>query len=82
MTKMFDINDYLIKTTFVRSVSTNPTIDVEVTIDEEKIKEDIELFKIILESLEKLIGPYTIKVNSQKQKKKGKEKNMRGHAIY
>ena len=74
---MFNINDYLITTTSARGgLDTNPTIDVEVTIDKEKIKEDIELFKIILESLEKLIGPYTIKVDSQKQKikkKKGKK---------
>ena len=77
---MFNINDYLITTTSTRGgLDTNPTIDVEVTIDKEKIKEDIELFKIILESLEKLIGPYTIKVDSQKtkikKKKRSKEKN-------
>lgn len=74
---MFNINDYLITTTSAKGgLDTNPTIDVEVTIDKEKIKKDIELFKIILESLEKLIGPYTIKVDSQKQKikkKKGKK---------
>ena len=52
---MFNINDYLITTTSARGgLDTNPTIDVEVTIDKEKIKEDIELFKISLESLEKL----------------------------
>lgn len=72
---MFNINDYLMTITSARGgLDTNPTIDVEVTINKEKIKEDIELFKIILESLEKLIGPYTIKVNSQKQKIKIKKK--------
>lgn len=74
---MFNINDYLITTTSARGgADTNPTIDVEVTIDKEKIKEDVELFATILESLKKLIGPYTIKVDSQKtkiKKKKGKK---------
>lgn len=71
---MFNINDYLITTTSAKSgLDTNPTINVEITIDKEKIKKDIELFKIILESLEKLIGPYTIKVDSQKTKIKKKK---------
>lgn len=70
---MFDINDYLItNTSATGGLGNNPTINVEVTIDKEKIKEDVQLFKIMLEQLEKIIGPYTIKVNSKKTKIKGK----------
>lgn len=73
--KMFDINDYLItKTSATGGIENNPTIDVEVTIDKEKIKEDIQLFKTVLQQLENLIGPYTIKVDSKKTKIKRKGK--------
>ena len=76
---MFDKNDYLITTTSVTSeIENNQTITVEVTIDKEKIKEDVELFKVILESLEKLIGPYTIKVDSRKIKIKKRKNKKNG----
>jgi len=72
---MFNVNDYLItKTSATDGIGNNPTIDVEVTIDKEKIKEDIQLFKIVLQQLERLIGPYTIKVDSKKTKIKRKDK--------
>ena len=72
---MFNVNDYLItKTSATGGIGNNPTIEVEVTVDKEKIKEDIQLFKIVLQQLENLIGPYTIKVNSKKTKIKRKSK--------
>ena len=72
---MFNVNDYLItRTSATGGIENNPTIEVEVTIDKEKIKEDIQLFKIVLQQLENLIGPYTIKVDSKKTKIKRKDK--------
>ena len=72
---MFNVNDYLItRTSATGGIENNPTIEVEVTIDKEKIKEDIQLFKTVLQQLENLIGPYTIKVDSKKTKIKRKGK--------
>ena len=72
---MFNVNDYLItRTSATGGIGNNPTIEVEVTIDKEKVKEDIQLFKTILQQLENLIGPYTIKVDSKKTKIKRKDK--------
>ena len=72
---MFNVNDYLItRASATGGIGNNPTIEVEVTIDKEKIKEDIQLFKTILQQLENLIGPYTIKVDSKKTKIKRKNK--------
>lgn len=72
---MFNVNDYLItRTSATGGIENNPTIEVEVTIDKEKIKEDIQLFKTALQQLESLIGPYTIKVDSKKIKIKRKGK--------
>ena len=72
---MFNVNDYLItKASATGGIENNPTIEVEVTIDKEKIKEDIQLFKIVLQQLENFIGPYTIKVDSKKTKIKRKGK--------
>ena len=72
---MFNVNDYLIaKTSATGGIGNNPTIEVEVTIDKEKVKEDIQLFKTVLQQLENIIGPYTIKVDSKKTKIKRKGK--------
>ena len=72
---MFNVNDYLItRTSAIGGIGNNPTIEVEVTIDKEKIKEDVQLFKTVLQQLENLIGPYTIKVDSKKTKIKRKGK--------
>ena len=72
---MFNVNDYLItRTSATGGIGNNPTIEVEVTIDKEKVKEDIQLFKTVLQQLENIIGPYTIKVDSKKTKIKRKGK--------
>lgn len=73
---MFNIKDYLTtETVATGGLNINPELTVKIMIDEEKIKEDIKLFKIILEQLEEIIGPYTIKVNSKKTKIKQKKRN-------
>lgn len=73
---MFNIKDYLItETAATGGLDINPELTVKIIIDEEKIKEDVKLFKIILEQLEEIIGPYTIKVNSKKTKIKQKKRN-------
>lgn len=72
---MFNVNDYLItRTSVTDETENNPMIEVEVTIDKKKVKEDIQLFKTILQQLENIIGPYTIKVDSKKTKIKRKDK--------
>ena len=74
--KMFNIEDYLVINTSAREeVNQNPTIVADVGIDKKKIKEDAELFAVMLRQLEKTIGPYTIKVNSKKTKIKAKGLN-------
>ena len=74
---MFDIKDYC--TTMYAAeggLEQNPSITAKITIDKKKIEEDISQFYEILKQLEKLIGPYTIKINSKKSKiKKKKKKN-------
>ena len=74
---MFNIEDYLIvNTTAAGGLNQNSTLTAEISVDKKKIKEDVKLFKYTLEQLEKIIGPYTIKVNSKKTKiKKKKKKN-------
>ena len=47
---MFNVDDYLItRTSATDGIGNNSTIKVEVTIDKEKIKEDIQLFKTVLQ---------------------------------
>lgn len=73
---MFNIKDYLTtETVATGGLNINPELTVKIMVDEEKIKEDIKLFKTILEQLEEIIGPYTIKVNSKKTKIKQRKRN-------
>ena len=72
---MFKLEDYYtITTNGYGGQGTNPKLVVDVTLNKDKIKEDAELLKTVLQNLEQLIGPYTIKVNSKKVKVKKKKK--------
>lgn len=70
---MFKLEDYYTVTTIGQGgQGTNPKLIVDITLNQDKIKEDANLLKAVLQNLEQLIGPYTIKVasNSVKVKKK------------
>ena len=75
---MFKLEDYYTITTIGQGgQGTNPKLIVDVTLNQDKIKEDANLLKVVLQNLEQLIGPYTIKVDSNnvkvKKKKHGKK---------
>lgn len=73
---MFNINDYI---TFDTAASggkdVNPTLIMNMTIDRDKIKHDADVLKGILQDLQNLIGPYTLKVNDSGVKMKNKKKH-------
>lgn len=71
---MFKLEDYYtITTTGQGGQGTNPKIIVDVTFNRDKIKEDANLLKTVLQNLEQLIGPYTINVDSNNVKVKKKK---------
>ena len=78
---MFKLEDYYtVTTTGQGGQDTNPKLIVDVTFNRDKIKEDANLLKVVLQNLEQLIGPYTIKVDSNSvkvKKKKHKKKSTK-----
>jgi len=77
---MFDIKDYctIVYTTEEGGLERNPSITGEISINKKKLEEDVDQFCEILKQLEKLIGPYTIKVNSKKSKTKKRKNKKNG----
>ena len=69
---MFNLEDYYTTTTTLDHKS---QIRVSIELNKNKINEDVKLFKEILQNLEKLIGPYTIKVCNKKIKFKKNKNN-------
>ena len=71
---MFKLEDYYTVTTISQGgQDTNPKLIVDITLNQDKIKEDANLLKTVLQNLEQLIGPYTIKVDSNSVKVKKKK---------
>ena len=74
---MFDIKDYYTITYSAEGgEGQNPSFTADITLDRKKVEKDVDQFCEALKQLEKLIGPYTIKVNSKKSKIK-KRKNKK-----
>ena len=78
---MFKLEDYYTVTTIGQGgQDTNPKLIVDITLNQDKIKEDANLLKAVLQNLEQLIGPYTIKVDSNSvkvKKKKHRKKSLK-----
>lgn len=78
---MFKLEDYYTITTIGQGgQGTNPKLIVDVTLNQDKIKEDANLLKTVLQNLEQLIGPYTINVDSNNvkvKKKKHRKKSIK-----
>ena len=63
---MFSVEDYC-------TTNTSTNVTVAISIDSNKIQHDIEELRQALSNLQELIGPYTIKVRSDKIKIKIKK---------
>ena len=72
---MFNLNDYwTIESSGQGGRDVNPQMTINLTFDQKKLKDDVEILKATLCNLEHLLGPYTIRVDSKKLRVKKKKK--------
>jgi len=72
---MFNLNDYwTVESSGQGGRDVNPQMTINLTFDQKKLKDDVEMLKATLRNLEYLLGPYTIRVDSKKLRVKKKKK--------